>query len=190
MARPRGFDEDKAVDAAMRAFWSAGYEATSTQDLCTATGLGRSSIYNTFSSKHDLFERALGRYMAVKNAATEEVLDADIPAKDKVRALLWRTVDAPEDDPIGCLVVNSTVELGPRDTQVAAALRADQRYRLGLLTAVIESGQRAGDISRDKEARTLALFVIATIGGIQVSARGGADREERAAIATTALDAL
>ncbi|NEW41541.1 TetR/AcrR family transcriptional regulator [Nocardia cyriacigeorgica] len=190
MARPRGFDEDTAVDAAMRAFWSAGYEATSTQDLCTATGLGRSSIYNTFSSKHDLFERALARYMTTKNAATETVLDSDASAREKIHTLLWRTVDTPDDDPIGCLVVNSTVELGPRDTTVAAALKTDQRYRLDLLTAVIASGQRAGDIDRTKDARALALFVIATISGIQVAARGGADRDERAAIATTALDAL
>ena len=63
MARPRKFDEGRALDAAMEAFWAAGYEATSTQDLCDATGLGRSSIYNTFKSKHDLFERALARYM-------------------------------------------------------------------------------------------------------------------------------
>ncbi|MBF6481186.1 TetR family transcriptional regulator C-terminal domain-containing protein, partial [Nocardia cyriacigeorgica] len=118
------------------------------------------------------------------------VLDADTPALEKLRTLLWIVVDAPDADPIGCLVVNSTVELGPRDAEVAAKLRADQRYRLELLTAVIERGQRDGEIGRDKDARTLALFVIATIGGLQVAARGGADRAERAAIATTALDAL
>uniref|UniRef100_UPI0034DB1CD8 TetR family transcriptional regulator C-terminal domain-containing protein n=1 Tax=Nocardia farcinica TaxID=37329 RepID=UPI0034DB1CD8 len=101
-----------------------------------------------------------------------------------------RVVDAPDDDPIGCLVVNSTVELGPRDPEVAARLRADQRYRAELLTAAIARGQRDGEISRDKDARTLALFVIATIGGLPVAARGGADRDERAAIAATALGAL
>src|SRR5690606_15362648 len=145
---------------------------------------------NTFTSKHDLFERALGRYMTVKNAATEEVLDSDAPAREKLRTLLWRVVDAPDDDPIGCLVVPSTVELGPRAPEAPARLRADQRYRAELLTAAIERGQRDGEISRDKDARTLALFVIATIGGLQVAARGGADRDERAAIAATALGAL
>src|SRR5438132_514738 len=103
MARPRQFDEQRAVDAAARAFWASGYEATSTEDLCAATGLGRSSIYNTFTSKRDLFEKALARYMADKNATTTELLEGEGPVKDKVRALLWQVVEADERDPIGCL---------------------------------------------------------------------------------------
>src|SRR5690606_8821359 len=63
MARPRTFEEEQALEAAMRAFWRRGYEATSTQDLCAATGLGRSSVYNAFDSKRELFTRALRRYM-------------------------------------------------------------------------------------------------------------------------------
>ncbi|QBS44124.1 TetR/AcrR family transcriptional regulator [Nocardia sp. CS682] len=190
MPRPRQFDEERAVDAAMRAFWTAGYEATSTQDLCDATGLGRSSIYNTFTSKHDLFERALRRYMTTKNAATFALLDGDEPAKDKMRALLWQVVDAPEQDPLGCLVVNSMIELAPRDPEVAAALRADQRLRLAALRTVLESGRRAGEIDKSKKAEDLAHFVVATISGMRVAARSGADRTALAAIATTALNAL
>ncbi|CAM5718428.1 hypothetical protein SALBM311S_08525 [Streptomyces alboniger] len=63
MARPRTFDEEGALDAAMRTFWEKGYESTSTQDLCDATGLGRSSIYNTFKGQARLFERVLARYI-------------------------------------------------------------------------------------------------------------------------------
>src|SRR3954465_12479752 len=107
MARPRQFDEEAAVDRAMRAFWTAGYEATSTQDLCEATGLGRTSIYNTFKSKHDLFERALDRYMTSKNASTFEVLESGRPVKEKVRILLQRIIDAEAGDPAGCLGGNS-----------------------------------------------------------------------------------
>ncbi|MFI0451078.1 TetR/AcrR family transcriptional regulator [Actinomadura sp. 6N118] len=190
MARPRQFDEERAVDAAMRAFWTAGYEGTSTQDLCEATGLGRSSIYNTFKSKHDLFERALRRYMDGKNAAIFELLEGDTPAKDKVWALLWQVIEAPADDPIGCLVVNSTVELGPHDPAVVAVLRRDLERRLDALTATIEDGQRRGEIGTGKDARELAHFVNATISGLQVAIRGGAGRSALEGIARTALSAL
>ncbi|MCM6777038.1 TetR/AcrR family transcriptional regulator [Nocardia sp. CDC159] len=190
MPRPKQFDEDRAVDAAMRAFWSAGYEATSTQDLCAATGLGRSSIYNTFISKHHLFRRALRRYMDVKNEATFATLDAPGSAKGKVRELLWKAVDSPEDDPLGCLVVNSIVELGPRDAEVADLLRADLDRRLTALTATIAAGQRAGEIRDARPATELAHFVVATISGLRVAARGGADRKTLAAIANIALDRL
>ncbi|MEC3916082.1 TetR/AcrR family transcriptional regulator [Nocardia sp. CDC160] len=190
MARPKQFDEDRAVDAAMRAFWTAGYEGTSTQDLCAATGLGRSSIYNTFSSKKDLFERALRRYMADKNAGTFAVLDGPGSARERLRALLWQVIDAPDDDPLGCLVVNATVELGQRDKEIAQLLRLDQERRLSALTAAIAAGQRDGDIDKRRDATELAHFMIATIGGMRVAARGGADRRTLEAIANTALDCL
>ncbi|MGY1942282.1 TetR/AcrR family transcriptional regulator [Nocardia asiatica] len=190
MPRPRSFDEERAVDAAMHAFWRAGYEATSTEDLCAATGLGRSSIYNTFISKRDLFGRALRHYMAIKNAATFDLLDSQARARDKIRALLWQIIEAPEGDPLGCLVVNTTIELAPRDPELAAALAADHERRLAALTDVFEAGRRAGDIAADKDPVALAHFVIATIGGMRVAARGGADRETLTAVATTALDAL
>lgn len=190
VARPKQFDEDRAVDAAMRAFWVAGYEGTSTQDLCEATGLGRSSIYNTFSSKKDLFERALRRYMADKNADNFAILDGPGSAKERLRALLWRVIDAPEDDPLGCLVVNATVELGPRDEEIARLLRVDQERRLSALTAAISAGQRDGDIDKRRDASELAHFVIATIGGMRVAARGGASKETLEAIANTALSCL
>ncbi|MEU5761845.1 TetR/AcrR family transcriptional regulator [Nocardia sp. NPDC047648] len=190
MPRPRLFDEDRALDAAMHAFWRTGYEATSTEDLCAATGLGRSSIYNTFTSKRDLFERALRRYMTTKNAATFDLLDSRTEVRAKVHALLWQIVEAPEEDPLGCLVVNSTIELAPRDPELAAVLAADQERRLAVLTDAFEAARRAGEIAPDKKPSALAHFVIATIGGMRVAARGGADRETLAAIATTALDAL
>ncbi|MBF6388228.1 TetR/AcrR family transcriptional regulator [Nocardia farcinica] len=190
MARPRQFDEDRAVDAAMRAFWTAGYEATSTQDLCAATGLGRSSIYNTFVSKRELFDRALRRYMAVKNADLFALLAEPGSAREKLHTLVRRAADPPADDPAGCLVVNSLVELAPRDAEIAATLRADETRRLDALVATIERAQRDGEIEAGSDARALAHFVVATIGGLRVAARGGADRATLAAIADTALRCL
>lgn len=190
MARPRTFEEDRAIEAAMRAFWIAGYEATSTQDLCEATGIGRSSIYNTFTSKHDLFERALRRYMDSKNAVVIELLESPAPIREKIRTLLWQAVEPDTEDPPGCLVVNTLVELAPRDPAIAAHLGRDQERRLTAFRTAIEAGQRAGEIAADKDPSALAHFVVATIGGLRVMARGGADRDALAAVATTALGAL
>ncbi|HEX6353778.1 TetR/AcrR family transcriptional regulator [Actinophytocola sp.] len=190
MARPREFDEDRAMDAAMRAFWRSGYEATSTQDLCAATGLGRSSIYNTFHSKHALFERALTRYMTARTDAAVTALERSAPIHDKLRELLWETVDPPADDPVGCLVVNSLVELAPRDEVIGAALTRDQTRRHEALRAALAAARSDRELPKTANPEALAHFVMATISGMRVMARGGADRNTLAAVAETALTAI
>ncbi|AQZ70038.1 TetR family transcriptional regulator [[Actinomadura] parvosata subsp. kistnae] len=187
MARPRKFEEDRAVEAAMRAFWSAGYEATSTQDLCAATGLGRSSIYNTFASKRELFERALRHYTDERNANLAELMEGELPVKEKVRTVLWWAVEPDPDDPAGCLVVNSLVELGPRDPEIAELLRRDQDKRLQIMTAALEAARARGELDAGKDPLALARFVAATVSGLRVAARGGADRAMLESIANTAL---
>ena len=64
MARPRAFEPDAAIDRALDVFWSKGYEATSLDDLCSATGLSRSSFYGTFGSKKNMLLKAVTRYSA------------------------------------------------------------------------------------------------------------------------------
>ncbi|WP_052848632.1 TetR/AcrR family transcriptional regulator [Streptomyces avicenniae] len=189
MARPRTFDEDRALDAAMRAFWINGYEATSTQDLCEATGLGRSSIYNTFVSKRDLFRRALTRYMDAMNEAQFALLDDhDRSPLERVRAVLDRVVAT--EAGLGCLTVNTTVELAGRDTEIAAALERDTAQRLARMSAVLAAGQRDGEIAGGRDPDALARYLVAVISGIRVAAQGGADRAALEDIAATALDAL
>lgn len=188
MGRPRKFEEGRAVQAAMRAFWADGYETTSTQELCTATGLGRSSIYNTFASKRDLFVKALTHYMDDRNARLVQLMeDGERSVRERLRTVLEWAVAPDDDDPAGCLVVNSTIEFGPHDVDIAERLERHRRQRFALLKAAIEDGMRAGEIDARKDAEALAHFMIATVGGIQVAARGGADRATLQSIADTAM---
>lgn len=190
MARPRLFDEDRAVDASMRAFWVNGYEATSTGDLCAATGMGRGSVYNAFGGKHELFERALSRYMDGKDAALEELVAGELPIREKVRTLLWQAIDPPPGEPAGCLVVNSMVELAPRDPAVAAMLNRDYRRRWRALRDAFAVSRRVGEITKSREPGDLAHLVIATITALRVMARAGADRAALEAVAAAVLDTL
>ncbi|WP_067794953.1 TetR/AcrR family transcriptional regulator [Actinomadura formosensis] len=191
MGRPRKFEERRAVEAAMRAFWADGYEATSTQGLCGATGLGRSSIYNTFASKRDLFVKALTHYMDYRAARLAALMeDGAKPVRERLRTVLEWAAAPDEEDPSGCLVVNATVEFGQHDPDIAARLEQHRRRRFDVLRAAIEDGMRAGEIDGSRDAGALAHFVISTVSGIQVAARGGADRATLQSIADTALNAL
>lgn len=180
----------------MRAFWANGYEATSTRDLCEATGLDRSSIYNAFTSKHELFRRALIRYTNSMTAAQLEFLaDAERPALERIRALFAHIIDGEFANRrgghgIGCLTVNTTVEFAGRDPEINELLDRDLARRLDSLRGVVEAGQRDGDITSTRDALTLARFLNSVIGGIRVAAQGGADRAALESIAATAFDAL
>jgi len=59
MARPREFDLNEALQAAMLLFWERGYEATSIDDLLQQMGINRASLYGTFGQKRELFLKAL-----------------------------------------------------------------------------------------------------------------------------------
>lgn len=191
MGRPRTFDEDRVLDAAMRLFWANGYEATSTRDLCEAVGLDRSSVYNAFTSKHELFRRALIRYVDARTAAHLEILgDERRPAAERIRALLARIVEDEDEVRRGCLTVNTTVELAGRDHEIARLLERDLERRLDALTHAIAAGQRAGDITSRREPAVLARYVNTVIAGMRVAGRGGADRESLEAVAAVAVDAL
>lgn len=190
MARPREFDEAAAVDSAMRVFWARGYEPTSTEDLCAATGLGRGSVYNAFGSKHELFGRALGSYMAKKNAGIEALAASDLPIRDKVATLFGWAVDPPADEPPGCLVVNTMVELAPGDAIVAATLADDYQRRWRIWREAFNAALAAGEIDASRQADELAHFVLATLTGLRVMARAGSRPDALQAVADTALRAL
>jgi AcrR family transcriptional regulator len=197
MARPRTFDEERALDAAMHTFWEKGYEATSTQDLCDATGLGRSSIYNTFKSKHDLFQRALARYLTTMAAAQLAMLDdPERPAADRVRAVLAQVIESEAEcrvaagRALGCLGVNTIVELAARDPAAAALVQRDTERRLAAFRAVLQAGRRDGSITSARDPDALARFLNATVAGLRVSSQGGADRAALEAVAEVAMGAL
>ncbi|MFC5187293.1 TetR/AcrR family transcriptional regulator [Actinomadura harenae] len=190
MARPRTFDETRAVEAAADAFRRRGYDGTSTDDLCEATGLRRSSIYNAFVSKHDLFVRALAHFIANATGRVTELMEGDAPLREKVTTLLgWVIVDECEDE-LGCLVVNTSVELVPRDPEIARMLERDYRRRFEAVRAACGRAVREGELAGDRTPDALAHFILAQVSGLRIASRYGAGRAELEGIAATALTAL
>ncbi|PWJ53524.1 transcriptional regulator, TetR family [Quadrisphaera granulorum] len=110
MARPRSFDEGVVVDAATRCFTELGYAATSVDDLVSATGLHRGSLYGAFGSKRGLFLAALARHTPLLSWGTED--DDGDRALD---LLLVAALElAPHDDAVRDIVRDACARLGPR----------------------------------------------------------------------------
>lgn len=66
IGRPRNFDERTVLAAATGLFVRLGYEATSIDDLVSATGIHRGSLYKAFGSKHGIFVAALRHLVQVE----------------------------------------------------------------------------------------------------------------------------
>ncbi|MFI8930031.1 TetR/AcrR family transcriptional regulator [Streptomyces sp. NPDC053474] len=184
MARPRQFDEDRVITAAMETFWSRGYEGTSTRDLCESTGLGPSSLYNTFGGKRELYLRALDRYYDTVTAAQVERLQGPGSAKERLRAMMLLSLDSDldADDGRGCFAINAAIERAGLDGDVRRAVRRGFDRVEDEVCAVTRAGQAAGEISRGRDPREVARLVQSTYYGLRVLARV---RGERAALVAT-----
>src|SRR5262245_24509956 len=112
MARPREFDDEAVLDAAIQCFWSRGYEATSVKDLIGKTGITAASLYNAFGDKRTLFRSALDHY--VEDGIGERIRRCEIrPPREAIGAffeeILSRSLSDRERK--GCMLVNSALEL-------------------------------------------------------------------------------
>src|SRR5271170_264558 len=113
LGRPRAFDPDTALEAALRMFWRKGYEGTALSDLTAAMGINRPSIYATFGNKEALFRKALDRYSEQMTNYTAEALK-EPTAREVAERLMVGTADllSCPGNPKGCLMVQGALACG------------------------------------------------------------------------------
>jgi TetR/AcrR family transcriptional repressor of nem operon len=175
VGRPKQFDPDAAVTTAMNMFWSHGYGATTPAGLTDALGIGKGSLYNTFDSKHALFEQALRRYGDHRVAGLIAALRRPGPVKPLLRAALERIAipEQAEQRRRGCMAVNTATELGERDEAASAIVRDVFDRMEAALAAAIEEGQLRGEIDAALDARAVAGLFLTTMLGMTVIGRSG-----------------
>jgi TetR/AcrR family transcriptional repressor of nem operon len=115
MARPVKFNKLDVLDRALEVFWEKGYEATSLSDLIDAMALSKSSFYNTFDNKHQIFIEALCRYNECMAAPLRESLSESSSGLEFIRALFTEIIGQAEASSglKGCFLVNTATEISP-----------------------------------------------------------------------------
>ncbi|MDX1873246.1 TetR/AcrR family transcriptional regulator [Mycolicibacterium sp. 120266] len=191
MGRPKEFDPGVAIDQAMHVFWGRGYGATTPQDLADRLKIGKGSLYHAFGGKRQLFDRALRRYLDMGVETVSALLAEPGPAKDILRRVLQFMVetDLALPERRGCFATNSAVEFGRVDPLVTDQLLDLFTRTESAFHALIERGQREGDIRPDVAAAAIASMLLSTVTGFHVLARvePGPERLLRAVEATIAV---
>ncbi len=191
VARPKAFDREQALLAAMQVFWVKGYEATSLEDLLAAMKIGRQSLYDTFGDKRALFMEALGRYRELTDAYLRGCL-ADAPTvKAAFRRLFMQVVDEPEaHQRRGCLLINSAVELAPHDPATAQIVVAYQRATERLFRRGLELARERGELAADRDVRALARYLVSAMQGLRVMAKADPNKAALRDVVGVALGVL
>ena len=178
MARTKDFDEDEVLTKAINLFWCKGYNGTSMQDLVDTLGISRSSLYDTFGDKHQLYLKALASYQQAETAKRNSILDKPIPAKAAIRQLLDLTILELINDKQhkGCFLINSAVETAPHDKEVNTIICQNEQALEIAFYEVILRGQKNGEIPTKQDARALARFIFNTIVGFRVTGKSATDK--------------
>ena len=186
------FDKNEVLDKALALFWQKGYNGTSIRDLEQATGLGKSSIYNSFGDKEALFFETLKHYLDTDRVSTSgSLINAASPLK-AIHALFENVYQCSinNKENKGCIMINCTTELAANHAKAREFVTDNKNTMLHLLKDLILKAQKQGEISKSKDAGELALYLFSSLQGYRVTSILVKNKKELRAILDTTLNSL
>ncbi|MGY2046866.1 TetR/AcrR family transcriptional regulator [Methylobacterium sp. JK268] len=191
MGRPRSFDTDKALDAAMEVFWRHGYDGASLAMLTQAMGIRPPSLYAAFGSKEGLLKAALDRYAERRSQHMGYVLAAPT-AREVAERFLSSIAESHTDpaNPPGCLLVQGGLACGAGSENIPFELAARRAQTETELRDRFARALQDGDLPADSDPAALARFLSTVASGMGVLASSGADRDALREVARVSLSAF
>lgn len=171
MPRSPTFDRDAKIEQAMQLFWEKGYEATSVQDLVDHLGLNRSSLYNAFGGKHDLYLEALDQYRREDIEWLRRQLQEAPTALQGIRQAFVAVAERATESCCGCFTTNAAVECAPRDVSTQERTRESFEEMRSLFRVAVERAQEEGAIDASRDAEALGRHLTNAYNGIHLTAK-------------------
>ncbi len=186
--RPRSFDREQALDAAMHVFWRYGYEGASLTALTDAMDINRPSLYAAFGDKAGLFREAVARYGTGPGRYIRRALGQ--PRSRQVAEMLLRGAVAIATDtpnPGGCLWVQGALVTSSEGEIIRTEMVALRNAGTAQIQDRLERARREGDLSPATDVEALTLFLVSVMNGIAVQASSGRSRESLNSVVDLAL---
>ncbi len=154
----------------MRAFWARGYEATSVKDLVRATGVNRGSLYSAYADKRELFQTALRYYDEHFREGFLDRIAAEHAPREAVLAV-FESAAGKTDNPGGCLIVNTALELSPHDPEIRAFVNGSLAEVEAFFEVRLEEAVRNGTVPSQLDVSKTSKALLGLFLGLRVLAR-------------------
>ena len=172
MARPCEFCENDVLEKAMRTFWAKGYDGTSLDDLLTATGIARQSLYNRFGDKRSLFLKALQLYQAKGKEDLGSLFESVHPVSAAFRRLFESVRDETDETKrMGCFSINAAMEMAHTDVTIADFITRNQRHFEQLFVSILEQARARQELPTDFDCVAAGRFLVGAFFGLKVLAK-------------------
>lgn len=186
--RPKKFDEQQALMAAMEVFWKRGYEEASCDELLAAMGINCGSMYATFGDKKALFERAFDLYAQTVFSKSIEILDQPGSPLANVRTLVNGWCDfMSHPDCKGCLIGSAVIHFGRDESAIGERAKRLMSQIQNRLQEKLNEARLRGEWIDQADPGDTAAFLINTAYGLSVMSRAGVGTETLRGVVNTAL---
>lgn len=141
--RPPKFARDETASQIQRVFWRQGYAGASLDDLTSATGLHKPSLYAAFGDKRAMYLGALDDYLERSGESVRA--EMALPTlRESLTAFYNRALDVylRHDDARGCFLLATAVPMALSDDEVRERVRQAMK---GLDRAMLRRVERAGE---------------------------------------------
>jgi TetR/AcrR family transcriptional repressor of nem operon len=189
MPKNKTFDQQLALEAAMLAFWEYGYEGTSLKILEDKMGLKRTSIYNAFGNKRELFEQTITLYQQTVFKHLLKELERSESIHDRFQFLFNAVIKLhySRKTPGGCLVALSLLETALHNQSSKRLLKSALGYIATTIEDHLIEAQTQGDILKSTDTKALAWSLVAIMSGIVTQAQAGVSKRQLTSTVTTAI---
>ena len=187
--RPRGFDRDDALVAAMQVFWRRGYDGASMAELTAEMGNNAPSLYAAFGSKEELFQETLRLYLDTEDCEGRNQLFGATTAREGFHAMLRhsaRSLTRP-NLPHGCMLILGDANSSAQNAGVHKSLCNWRREIQAVFEQRLRRGLADGDVPATANVAAIAAFYMTVLQGLSLRARDGATRETLTEITDAAM---
>jgi AcrR family transcriptional regulator len=178
----RGADRRKEIlDVAREIFSAKGFDRTSMAEIAAKVGVVEGALYKHFGGKRELLFEATRAFYEPLIAATSEELTGVHGARNRLRFVIYRQLQAFVRYPEMCRLIMQDIR--PHDDYYGSVVRELNKKSTSAVIGILEQARKDGELTADI---SLSLVRDVIFGGIEhlafraLAGRGTIDVERQA----------